>query len=119
MKTPLRNGDIVLVSFPFTDLSGSKLRPAVIISENSVHRETSDYTLLFLSSVIVEPLSNYELKFPEEHPDFRISGLKKTSVFKTNKIATIQEHLIKRKLGALGNEIRKELAEVFGKTIRV
>ncbi len=27
----MAKGDIVLVTFPFTDLSGSKLRPAVII----------------------------------------------------------------------------------------
>lgn len=119
MKSFLKNGDVVLVSFPFTDLSGTKLRPAVIISENSVHRETSDYTLLFLSSVVIEPLSSYELLFADTHSDFKQSGLKKNSVFKANKIATIQESLIKRKLGILGDQIRNELSEVFKRTIRI
>ncbi len=32
----MAKGDIVPITFPFTDLSGSKLRPAVVISDNSL-----------------------------------------------------------------------------------
>ncbi len=45
----LQRGDIVLVPFPFTDLSGQKLRPAVIISPDPVGE---DILLAFISSVI-------------------------------------------------------------------
>ncbi len=36
-----RRGDIILVSFPFTDLRGKKTRPALVISNFG-----SDYTIL-------------------------------------------------------------------------
>jgi hypothetical protein len=31
----MTKGDIVLITFPFTDLSGKKLRPAVVIQLNT------------------------------------------------------------------------------------
>lgn len=116
-SSSIHNGDIVLVTFPFTNLAGSKLRPAVVISSDEVHREEEDLTLLFVSSVISDPLQSYELLFRTEHPDFSKSGLKKDSIFKANKIATIQKKLVKRKLGMLGSQIREELEKTFKKAV--
>ncbi|MBI4209008.1 MAG: type II toxin-antitoxin system PemK/MazF family toxin [Deltaproteobacteria bacterium] len=119
MKPELQNGDVVLVTFPFTDLAGTKLRPAVIISSEEVHQKEGDYTLLFISSVIPDSPEKYEFIFPESHSDFRKSGLKKESVFKANKITTLQKQLIQRKLGVLGEEVRAELRKIFQHALRI
>jgi mRNA interferase MazF len=42
-------GDLVLIPFPFTDLSGNKLRPALIFSE-----DTLDVTVSFINYTILE-----------------------------------------------------------------
>lgn len=113
----LKPGDIVLVTFPFTDLSQSKLRPAVIISSDKVHEKEDDYTLLFISSVIASRIEPYEVLFEKSHPDFHESGLKKDSFFKANKIATVQKKLLKRRLGRLGPQIRSAVEAALHKAI--
>ena len=41
----MAKGDILLITFPFTDLSGSKLRPAVVLAETN-----SDLTVCFITT---------------------------------------------------------------------
>lgn len=117
MSLKLHNGDLVIVIFPFTKHLASKVRPALIVSSDSINKDEEDFTVLFISSVIPEKPEDHELVFYPTHPDFKKSGLKKESVFITHKLATIQKKLIKRKIGILGETIRQELAHTFGKAI--
>ena len=106
-KRPLYRGDIVLVPFPFTDFSSHKVRPAIVLSPKPV---STDIIIAFISSV-VQPKAvkrtDYILK--EDHPDFRATGLKKSSVFKMNKLLTVERSLIIKRLGSVSPTILKEL----------
>lgn len=103
----LRRGEIVLVSFPFTDLSSRKVRPAVVLSPDP---ESIDILLAFISSVFQsETIQTSDFVLNEDHPDFSTTGLKKTSVFKMNKLLTIERTLIKRRLGNVSPSIQNEL----------
>ena len=45
----MKRGTVVLTPFPFTDLSGTKVRPAVVVSPSD--RPGEDVILAFISSV--------------------------------------------------------------------
>ena len=75
-KRPLNRGDIILVPFPFTDLSSHKVRPAIVLSPKP---EAADVIIAFISSA-VQPKSvkrtDYILK--ENHAeDIKLSTLEK------------------------------------------
>lgn len=76
---PLQRGDIVLVPFPFTDLSGQKVRPALIISPDPVG---NDVLLAFISSVIPTTPEATDYVLDTTHSAFPQTGLKAVSVFR-------------------------------------
>lgn len=84
-------GSIVLTRFPFTDLSGDKRRPALVISRDN-HRRT-DLVVCFVTSV------------PRTGPDMAPiapvpgTGLKVSSMVRFDKIATLDPAVITGKLG--------------------
>jgi mRNA interferase MazF len=92
-------GDIVLITFPFTDLSGSKLRPAVILAETSL-----DFTVCFITTQVQWQESTDVLLAPTLQ-----NGLKKMSLIRTNKIATLDKALAKGLLGKLNPSEMSEL----------
>lgn len=95
----MKKGDIVLIPFPFTDLSGSKKRPAIVLIDSKY-----DVTICFITT---------QLKWKQ---DFDITvnpttanGLKKTSLIRLNKFATIDKDMIIGLLGSLDEDCLFEL----------
>lgn len=94
--TRYRRGDIVLVSFPFTDLSSSKRRPALVVSPDSFNDATADLVLAAITSHIVEDAA---LTIVEE--DCIDGTLPKTSALKPTKLFTLHSSLVLKKVCAL------------------
>lgn len=103
----MRRGTVVLTPFPFTDLSGAKVRPAVIISRSD--RPGDDVILAFISSVLVPRPLPTDLPLDSSHPDFRETGLKVPSIVKCDKLATVQRRVILGELGQLSVTLLREL----------
>ena len=99
-----RRGDVVLVPFPYTDLTAAKTRPAVIVSSDRYHAIRSEFLLAFVTSRIapVHPLLDYVLH------DWQQAGLLKPSLVRP-KIAAITESLVVYRIGALS---ARDLREV-------
>ncbi len=46
--------EIVLISYPFTDLKTEKIRPAVVVSNNNFNRKSLDFIGVPITSVITD-----------------------------------------------------------------
>jgi mRNA interferase MazF len=106
-------GEIVLVPFPFTDQSGSKRRPAVIISSAAYNRERIDLVIMAVTSQI-RPSGGFGEVFVA---DWQAAGLLKPSAIKPV-LTTIERGLVMRRLGQLieqdRNALRQALLTIFG-----
>lgn len=103
----MAKGDIILIKFPFTDLSGGKLRPAVILVETE-----EDITVCFITTQTQWQESTDSLLVPNES-----NRLKKNSLIRTSKIATLDKSLSKGRIGRLTDSelfsLNKNLKEVL------
>ena len=100
-------GTIVLTPFPFSDLSAVKRRPAVIVSSSD--KPGHDVIVAFISSRITEPTRETEYVLEIEHPDFRDTGLKNRSVFKMDKLVTLEKRILVGEIGGVSRAILQEL----------
>jgi mRNA interferase MazF len=96
MPTTIQPGDIVLVRFPFTDLSATKVRPAVVLA---IHG--ADLAIAGVFSMSGQDFRETWLVLSEQDPAFPQTGLKTTSVVKGERIAVIEQSVVSRKLGSL------------------
>lgn len=89
-------GDVVLVSMDFTDRSGSKLRPAVVVSGEEYNRATPDVLIASVTGNLGA------VSHPGDHRIARweAAGLLKPSLAQA-KLATVETSIIRRKLGTL------------------
>jgi mRNA interferase MazF len=102
----LVRGDVVLTRFPFTDLTGAALRPAVVVSQGQIGQ---DVVLVAISSVVRGPFAPTDLTIQATHPEFQMSGLRVTSVIRMHKLAAVEASAIARRLGRLGPHLQREV----------
>ena len=107
-------GKIVLVPFPFTDLTAAKLRPALVIYEGE-----KDVVMAFISSKVLSELSDVDVSITKNHAGFGKAGLKVDSVIKLDKIATVMKDLIVGELGELDRELKQEVNQKLRRIMEI
>ena len=101
----MNKGDIVLVKFPFTNISGEKLRPALIITEESKFK---DFILAFITTQF-DQMEKYDMLLTADSKDFQKTGLKRESLLKLNKLTTLNKRMIVGKIGILTKELMNQV----------
>lgn len=103
----MNKGDIVITPFPFTDLVGNKIRPAIVLINSE-----SLITICFISSQVKHQDENDIILIPN-----KTNRLKKESIIKINKIATIDKEIIIGIIGQLNhtevNQLNQSLRTVL------
>jgi mRNA interferase MazF len=110
--TGYEQGDVVLVRFVFTEETGAKRRPAVIVSASNYHSGRQEAVMAAITSNVDRLLIGDHLI-----ADWQEAGLLFPSVA-TGIIRTIKQAMIERRLGAMPPEdmqaIKRNLRQVLG-----
>ena len=93
-------GDVVLVDYPFSDRTGSKVRPALIVQTDSLNTRIDD-TILAAISRSTHRASATQLFVEIATPDGAGTGLRQNSMVQCENLLTYDQRLIIAVIGRL------------------
>lgn len=104
-------GDVVVLPFPFSDLSKYKKRPALVVAD----LQGDD---IILSQITSEArMDDYSIVL--SNSDFKSGSLNLTSMVRPNRLFTADKSIIHYKIGSIKEskikEIEKEIVKIFTK----
>lgn len=114
----VKRGSVVLIRYPFTDLTGVKVRPALVLTPDHLLPRLEDVLCLFISSAMPDDLLPTDFVLEPGHPSFPATGLKRRSVLRMHKLALLHKVLVLRVLSegdqALMYEVNQRLRLAVG-----
>ncbi len=115
MKNKIVSGGVPLVPFPFDDLTDSKVRPALCLTD-----AISNYDHIVISFITSQlPKANEQTDLPVliTDKDLKQTGLKVDSAIRLHRLVTIPKYLIQRQLGVLPSSyqtvLNQKLKDLF------
>ena len=108
-----KQGDIVLVEFPFSDGRGSKIRPALVISNVSINHVDEIFLLPITGTDFNDGLGfriyQSELDAPMPKPSF----------IRINKIISLDNYLVIRRINRLKIAYLEQVIDSFTELIEI
>jgi len=109
-----KQGDILLVPVPFTDLSSQKKRPVLVLSNHEYNKVADDLIVAAVTSLV--DTKPYTVRF--SNSDMIVGDLKVESCERADKIYTLSQALVVKQFGSVTPEIvdmvKSKVIELMG-----
>jgi mRNA interferase MazF len=110
-----KQGDIVLIPLPFTDLTSSKKRPVLILSNDIYNSITEDIIVAAITSNLDEKEYNVSLR-----NDNLVDGvLPRDSFIKPDKIYTLAQSIVVKKFGHVKSDVLEQVNNKINDVLRL
>jgi mRNA interferase MazF len=103
----IRQGNLIIINIPFSDQTGRKVRPAIVVSNNNFQKSCEDCLVVPITSVLKDV--PFSLAFEQE--DLENGILIKKSRVRIDKITSIKQSLILKSVGKIKKEFLMEINE--------
>lgn len=109
-----KQGDIVLLPVPFSDLTNRKQRPVLVISSNSYNEVTDDIIVVAITS----QLRNLDYSVVIKSEDLKEGKLKIASAIRADKIYTLSKDIVRKKFGQVNAEVMENVRKKVNELIK-
>ena len=104
-----KQGDIVLVPIPFTDLTSTRRRPVIVISNDEYNRTTADVVVVAMTS---NPAAT-KYSFSVTSSDLESGKLNHPGRVRVDKIYTLSQSIIVKSFGRVNDSIMDRIRQTL------
>lgn len=104
----MQQRDILLVPFPFSDLSGSKVRPVLVLSNDQYNAISDDLIVCGITSV-----ARKDYAIPLRQADLAQGAIHESCTIKVDKLLKINKTLIRKSIGTLKPTVFAQVKEIL------
>ena len=112
----MNRGDVVEVNWPYSDLTGSKKRPAVVVQADFLNGVIDDTILVQITSTRHGIPGTEVLLDPAVEA---ASGLSKVCVASCTNVLTIDQALVLRTVGSLSDAAMQQIGDCLKKVLEL
>jgi mRNA interferase MazF len=105
----MKRGDVVLADFPFQDIPGSKVRPAVIVQNDVDNQALANTILAMITGNLSDAARPTNVLIDPATSDGAASGLRGLSLIKCGNLATVRQQRILRVMGHVSGAILQQV----------
>lgn len=106
--------EIILLSFPFSDLRTSKVRPAIVISNNEYNNKSNDMIVVPLTT----NLQSKDYSFVITNSDLDRGRLIKDSSVGVDRILSVDKNLVRLVIGRVNKRVQSRIKKMISELIR-
>jgi mRNA interferase MazF len=106
--------DVVLLSFPFSDLKGSKVRPAIVLSNDRYNHRSED----FIAAPLTSNLKLRDYAIPITNDQLETGRLIVDSKVKVDRVFSVSQQLVRMKIGRVKAAIHEKITSTLFELLR-
>jgi mRNA interferase MazF len=116
----VQRGDVVLVDYPYSDRTGSKVRPCLVVQSDHNNRRLADTIVVTITSRTQHvPTEPTQLLIEVSTPAGQQSGLLFTSAVQCENILTVDGNFVIRKIGTLPSDVMLQVNDCLKSALAI
>jgi len=112
----MKRGDVVIVDYPYSDATGTKVRPALVVQSDEKNRVLDD-TIIELITSRVHRSSDTHMPIDISTPEGKQSGLRLRSAVQCENLYTIDQKFVLKTIGTLSQGAIQRVNECLQKAL--
>ena len=115
----VQRGDVVLVHFPFSSGTGSKLRPALVVQNDHNNGRLSNTIIAMMTGTTHRSSEATQVLIDVTTPDGKQSGLHFTSAVTCENLFTIKQSVIRGTIGSFPSTLMQQIDDALKASVDV